>query len=90
MQLLYLYLLIINATGLLIMLVDKENAKEKLWRIPEKTILTVAAIGGSFGSLLGMYIFRHKTRHRKFNIGLPVMFSIHIMIAVLVYSFMQK
>lgn len=74
-ELLWTYLTIINAAGFLLMLVDKRRARKKLWRIPERTLMTVAALGGSLGSLLGMYLFRHKTRHRKFTVGIPLILS---------------
>lgn len=70
-ELIFLYLLIINAVAFLLMLVDKQNARKKLWRIPESTLLVTAAIGGSIGVLAGMYTFRHKTKHVKFTIGVP-------------------
>ena len=66
------YLVIINALGYLLMLVDKKKAKKGAWRIPEATLLTIAAIGGSMGALLGMYHFRHKTKHPKFTVGIPL------------------
>lgn len=72
------YLLIINAVGALAMLVDKIKAKKKLWRIPEATLMTIAAIGGSIGVLAGMYLFRHKTRHAKFYIGVPLILVIQL------------
>lgn len=79
--LLCLYLLIINALGLLIMLADKEKAKKHLWRIPESTLLTVAALGGSIGCYAGMRLFHHKTRKPKFSIGIPVIFAVQLLIA---------
>ena len=79
--LLCLYLLIINALGLLIMLADKEKAKKHLWRIPESTLLTVAALGGSIGCYAGMRLFHHKTRKPKFYIGIPVIFAVQLLIA---------
>ena len=79
--LLCLYLLIINALGLLIMLADKEKAKKHLWRIPESTLLTVAALGGSIGCYAGMRVFHHKTRKPKFYIGVPVIFAVQLLIA---------
>lgn len=66
-----IYLLIINALGFLLMLIDKQKAKKKKWRIPEATLMGIAALGGSIGSLFGMYTFRHKTLHKKFTIGIP-------------------
>lgn len=79
--LLLLYLLIINALGLLIMLADKEKAKKHLWRIPESTLLTVAALGGSIGCYAGMRLFHHKTRKPKFSVGIPVIFAVQLLIA---------
>lgn len=75
-ELLWTYLTIINAAGFLLMLADKRRARKKLWRIPERTLMTVAALGGSAGSLLGMYLFRHKTRHRKFTVGIPLILCV--------------
>ena len=79
--LLCLYLLIINAFGLLIMLADKEKAKKHRWRIPESTLLTVAALGGSVGCYAGMRLFHHKTRKPKFYIGIPVIFAVQVLVA---------
>lgn len=85
-RLLLLYLLIINALGLLLMLADKRKAKKNLWRIPERTLMTVAALGGSLGCLIGMYAFRHKTRHRKFVIGVPVLLILQLLLACLYFG----
>ena len=72
MKPLLIYLLLINAAGLLLMLIDKHKAKNNLWRIPERVLLLVAFLGGSLGSLLGMYWFRHKTKHIKFTLLVPL------------------
>ena len=80
-----IYLLLINAAGFCIMLYDKYLAKNNLWRIPEKTLLGVAAFGGSVGCWLGMYIARHKTKHLKFTIGVPVILAVQILIGFLFY-----
>lgn len=77
-KLILLYLLIVNAVGFLLMLVDKRKAQKKLWRIPESTLLLTAAIGGSIGSLAGMYTFRHKTRHLKFTLGVPAILILQL------------
>lgn len=82
MKFLYLYLLIINALGFLLMLVDKFKARNGMWRIPEATLMGVAALGGSIGSLAGMYLVRHKTQHPKFTVGIPA-----ILIAQLALAF---
>ena len=80
MQALKLYLVTINAIAFLLMLVDKYKAKKNLWRIPEATLMGVAAIGGSFGDMVGMYTVRHKTRHKKFTVGIPALLIIQILI----------
>lgn len=72
----YAYLILINAACFLLMLTDKYRARKELWRIPEKVLFGVAAAGGSLGGLMGMYIFRHKTKHSKFTIGFPVLLII--------------
>lgn len=82
MKYLLAYLFIINAVGFLLMLVDKQKAKHKRWRIPEATLMGVAALGGSVGSLLGMYTVRHKTKHIKFTLGIPVILVLQIFAAV--------
>ena len=76
-----IYLLLINAVGFGVMLYDKYLAKNNLWRIPEKTLLGIAAFGGSIGCWLGMYTVRHKTKHLKFTLGIPLIISIQICIA---------
>lgn len=68
---LLLYLILINAVAFLLMLVDKQKARKNLWRIPERTLFLSALLGGSVGALLGMYTFRHKTRHLSFTLGMP-------------------
>lgn len=82
-KLILLYLLIVNAIGFLLMLVDKHKARKKLWRIPEDTLLLVAAIGGSLGSIAGMYTFRHKTKHLKFTLGIPAILILQIAAMIL-------
>ena len=76
--LLLFYFLTINAAGFTLMLADKRRAVKKLWRIPESTLMTAAILGGSIGSLLGMYLFRHKTRHLKFALGIPAVLAVQI------------
>lgn len=73
-----LYLIIINASAFLLMLMDKQKAKRGAWRIPESTLMWFAILGGSIGSLLGMYLCRHKTRHIKFTMGIPLIISAQI------------
>lgn len=72
MNFILIYLLIINAVGFLVMTADKLYAKKNMRRIPERTLLGVAVIGGSIGVWAGMYTVRHKTKHMKFVIGIPL------------------
>ena len=76
LKLLTLYLIIVNALGFLLMIIDKSKAKHNRWRIPEATLLGVGAIGGSLGCIIAMRTVRHKTKHPQFSIGLPVMLVI--------------
>ena len=77
------YLIFINIVGLLSMYLDKYFAKNNMYRISEKNLFFIAIIGGSIGSIIGMYQFRHKTKHRQFTTGLP--FIIFIQIKILIY-----
>ena len=76
------YFMIINLVGFVMMCVDKQLAIHHKNRVPEKVLFLIAIIGGSFGSILGMYAFRHKTKHVSFVIGMPVIIIIQL---VLVY-----
>ena len=87
MKLVLIYLLIINAAGFLLMRIDKGKARKNRWRIPEATLMTVAALGGSAGALLGMYLFRHKTRHPKFTLGIPLILAVQVVIAVWIFVY---
>ena len=90
MKLLSFYLLIINALGFLLMLVDKWKSRKNRWRVRESTLLLIAALGGSVGSLAGMYLFRHKTRHLKFTLGIPLILAGQCIAAVLVMALATK
>ena len=80
------YLFTVNAVGFALMLIDKYKAQKNLWRIPENTLLGVALIGGSLGCILGMNFARHKTKHPKFSMGLPVIFALQIITLLLLLS----
>ena len=75
MQILSIYLSLINALALLLMLADKQRAKKHRWRNPESVLLASAALGGSLGALLGMWLFRHKTRKTKFFVTVPLLLA---------------
>ena len=76
MKLLMIYLVGINLLGFLMMGADKKRARQGRRRVPERTLLGIAALGGSAGVALGMAEFRHKTKHRRFAVGVPVMLLI--------------
>lgn len=82
MKYLLYYLLIINALGLVLMLTDKLLAKANRRRIRERTLFLVAVIGGSVGSILGMYLFRHKTLHLQFTLGMPLILALQVIAVI--------
>ena len=80
------YVIIMNIIGFALMGIDKHKAKKRAFRIPEATLFTVALIGGSIGSILGMYTFRHKTRHRSFVYGMPAILIIQVILVILILT----
>ena len=74
------YLIVINIVTFLVYGIDKLKAKQGSWRISEATLLILAVIGGSIGALLGMKVWRHKTMHKKFKYGLPLILIIQIIL----------
>ena len=72
------YLIIINVATFFVYGLDKRKARLNRWRIPESTLLLLAALGGSVGALLGMKLFRHKTKHWKFTIGVPMILIVQL------------
>lgn len=83
-QVLTAYLVLVNAAALALMLADKKKARRGAWRIPEATLLGIAVFGGSIGAIIGMYLFRHKTRHLKFSLGLPLILAVQIGLLTLI------
>lgn len=77
-----IYLIIMNLVGFLSMLIDKKKAERGSWRIKESTLLIIAVLGGSIGSIAGMYTFRHKTQKSRFYVGLPIIIVLQILIIV--------
>ena len=86
MQYFIFYLMLINALTLFLMHADKEKARHKRRRIPEKILLGCALLGGSLGGYWGMRLFRHKTRHLQFSLGLPVLLAVQTAILILFFS----
>lgn len=77
-----IYLAVMNFIGFALMGIDKSRARRDQWRIRERTLFLAALLGGSAGSILGMYTFRHKTRHWYFVAGMPVILVLQIAAAV--------
>ena len=82
MKTILLLLVAVNLVSFTLYGLDKLKAKKGLWRIRESTLLLIAALGGSVGALLGMEVFRHKTKHWQFKVLVPVFFILHLALAV--------
>lgn len=80
------YLVVINLYGFIIIGIDKGRAKKDQWRISENHLLGSAALGGSLGVLLGMKIFRHKTKHRLFQWSVPIMLMLQCVLLLYLFS----
>ena len=80
------YLLAVNITSFLLYGIDKYKAKKGRWRISEATLLTMAAIGGSIGAWAGMRLWHHKTMHKKFKYGIPVIIIMQIALATYLHT----
>lgn len=82
------YLLFMNLFGFVLMGSDKKRARKHRWRIPEKTLFLTSLLGGSLGTLAGMYFFHHKTRHWYFAAGMPAILALHVTAAVCIRHFL--
>ena len=78
------YLFVVNLITFILFAVDKYKSKKSKWRISERTLIGIALIGGSVGALMSMNAFRHKTKHKKFTIGVPLILVAQITFAVYV------
>lgn len=83
---LFIYFLIINFIGFAIMGFDKSKSKRDRWRISEKSLFIIAFLGGALGMLIGMKAFHHKTKKRKFQIGIPVLLALNIAAYIYLYT----
>ena len=83
-NLILIYLILVNITGFAMMGIDKKRAKRGAWRIPEKTLFFVSALGGSIGTWAGMYFFHHKTKHWYFVVGMPLILLAQIILKMTV------
>ena len=73
-----IYLAVINVVTCFMYGIDKWKAKKSKWRIPETTLLLMAVIGGSLGAWLGMKVWHHKTLHKKFRYGVPIIIIVQL------------
>lgn len=86
-QLLLIYLVLINLVSIIVTISDKVKAIKRKWRIPESTLLLLSALGGSVSMYITMLIIRHKTKHPKFMIGIPVIFALQCILVFLIWRY---
>jgi len=86
---LFIYLILINIIAICVTVSDKHRAVKHKWRIPESTLLILSALGGSFSMLVTMRVIHHKTKHKKFMIGIPVIIFLQL-IAVGIFVYWGK
>ena len=86
MNIILYYIVAVNIVTFLLYGIDKYKAKKNQWRISEATLLTMAAIGGSIGAWTGMRIWHHKTMHKKFKYGIPLIIIMQIAVAVYMHT----
>ena len=82
-----IYFAAINVITFIMFGADKARAVKGRWRISEAALILAALLGGSIGALAGMRIFHHKTKHRKFTIGIPVILALQIILMVIYYPY---
>ncbi|MBS5938423.1 DUF1294 domain-containing protein [Clostridium sp.] len=78
------YLIFINIISFLTMFIDKKKAIKRKWRIKESTLFLLSFIGGSLGVILGIYSFRHKTKHIKFTLGIPLILIVQVLLFIFI------
>lgn len=86
MKLIFIYVVFINMLLFALISIDKQKAKLNQWRISEKTLFILAIIGGSVGGIIGMYTFRHKTKHLKFTLGFPAIILFQVIVICLFFN----
>ena len=87
--LIIIYAVVINIIAIVITVKDKEAAKHKKWRISEKTLFTVAALSGCITMYITMHVIHHKTKHKRFMIGIPIIFICEILAAIGIYMLLK-
>lgn len=84
----WIYLIIINLTAMFVTIYDKHNAQRHRTRIPERTLLLLAALGGSITMLITMKQIHHKTRHKKFMVGIPIILTLQAASVFFLFQFL--
>lgn len=85
-KLLIVYIIAVNIFAFLVYWHDKRMAQQNIWRIPESFLFALSLVGGSVGSLAGMYVFRHKTKKDKFKYGIPIIIVMQLLLLIAVLS----
>ncbi|MDF2539918.1 MAG: putative rane protein [Herbinix sp.] len=88
-SLITIYLIGMSVAGFAMMGMDKHKARKNEWRISERTLLVIAYLGGGIGSYLGMYTFRHKTKHIKFMLLLPISAVLYAYAAIRIWIYLS-
>ena len=86
MNIILYYLLAVNSTTFLLYGIDKYKAKKGKWRVSEATLLMMAVIGGSIGAWAGMRLWHHKTMHKKFKYGIPIIIIMQIAVCIYLHT----
>lgn len=81
------FLIFINLIGFMQMGIDKQKALKNKWRLPEKQLWLIAFLLGSLGTYFGMKLFRHKTKHRLFKFGLPILSIVEVVLIVFIFAY---
>lgn len=79
-QSILLYILVVNILTYILMWLDKQKARKNQYRIPERTFFLLSILGGAVGTLIGMRTFRHKTKHPRFTVGIPILIVLNIVL----------
>ena len=83
------YYVVVNLVAFIMYGIDKSRAIKKDWRISEKSLILVSVAGGAFGALLGMHVFRHKTRHIKFQLIIPLTVIVHFVVIYFLIKYLK-
>lgn len=83
------YLSLVNILSFIFIAIDKRKAKKKSYRISENTLIVLSIVGGSIGTLIGMTMFRHKTKKKKFYIGVPIIYLINQVIIIITFNYIK-